>query len=71
MRNADAMRIVDETLPIAERLELTRETIELIITRGAVAGGSVPAERGNDHPHRRRLRGSGRRPARASSSVAG
>jgi class 3 adenylate cyclase/tetratricopeptide (TPR) repeat protein len=30
----DVVRICDETLPIAERLELVRETLELIVTRG-------------------------------------
>jgi class 3 adenylate cyclase/tetratricopeptide (TPR) repeat protein len=33
-RDADALRIVDDTLPIAERLDLTRETVELLVTRG-------------------------------------
>ena len=34
-RSEDAVRMVDATLPTAERLDLTRETLELIITRGA------------------------------------
>ena len=34
-RSEDAVRMVDATLPIAERLDLTREILELIITRGA------------------------------------
>jgi class 3 adenylate cyclase/tetratricopeptide (TPR) repeat protein len=38
-RNQDVLRVVDETLPIAERLELTRETLELIITRGPALAG--------------------------------
>jgi class 3 adenylate cyclase/tetratricopeptide (TPR) repeat protein len=33
-RSDEVLRVVDETLPTAERLELTRETLELIITRG-------------------------------------
>ena len=33
-RPDDAIRLVDEMLPIAERLELTRETLELLVTRG-------------------------------------
>jgi hypothetical protein len=33
-RSEDAVRVVDDILPTAERLELTRETIELLITRG-------------------------------------
>jgi class 3 adenylate cyclase/tetratricopeptide (TPR) repeat protein len=33
-RSVDAVRLVDETLPTAERLELIRETIELLVTRG-------------------------------------
>ena len=33
-RTDDALRLVDETLPSAERLQLTRETLQLIITRG-------------------------------------
>jgi class 3 adenylate cyclase/tetratricopeptide (TPR) repeat protein len=31
---AEVVRICDETLPIAERLELVRETLELLVTRG-------------------------------------
>ena len=38
-RGDDAVRIIDATLPTAERLELTRETLELIITRGAALAG--------------------------------
>ncbi len=34
-----ALRVVDETLPMAERLELTRELLELLITRGAALAG--------------------------------
>nr|MBA2266479.1 AAA family ATPase [Chloroflexota bacterium] len=33
-RAADAVDVVDDILPTAERLELTRETIELLVTRG-------------------------------------
>ena len=33
-RPEEAVRVVDETLPTAERLELTRETINLLATRG-------------------------------------
>ncbi len=33
-RPEDAMTVVDEVLPTAERLELTRETLELLVTRG-------------------------------------
>ena len=33
-RTADALRLADETLPTAERLQLIRETLHLIITRG-------------------------------------
>ena len=33
-RPEDAVRLVDETLPMAERLELTWETLMMIITRG-------------------------------------
>jgi hypothetical protein len=33
------LRIVDRTLPVAERLELTRETTELLVTRGAALAG--------------------------------
>ena len=41
----DALRIVDETLPVAERLELVRETLELLLTRGAtLAGAGRPRE---------------------------
>ncbi len=35
-RHADALRLVDETLPTAERLELIRETLQLLVTRGPV-----------------------------------
>jgi hypothetical protein len=38
-RGDDAIRIVDATLPTAERLELTRETLGLLITRGAALAG--------------------------------
>ena len=34
-----ALRVVDETLPMAERLELTRELLDLLITRGAALAG--------------------------------
>ena len=34
-RQEDTLAIVDATLPTAERLELTRETLGLIVTRGA------------------------------------
>jgi tetratricopeptide (TPR) repeat protein len=33
-RDADAIRLIDDILPTAERLDLTREAIELLITRG-------------------------------------
>jgi class 3 adenylate cyclase/tetratricopeptide (TPR) repeat protein len=33
-RPAEAMAVVDDILPTAERLELTRETLELLVTRG-------------------------------------
>jgi class 3 adenylate cyclase/tetratricopeptide (TPR) repeat protein len=33
-RSEDAVRVVDATLPLAERLDLVRETLELIVTRG-------------------------------------
>jgi tetratricopeptide (TPR) repeat protein len=33
-RDAEAIRMIDDVLPIAERLDLTRETIELLVTRG-------------------------------------
>ncbi len=33
-RSADAVRVVDETLPAAERLQLTREILALLVTRG-------------------------------------
>jgi class 3 adenylate cyclase/tetratricopeptide (TPR) repeat protein len=38
-RGADAVKIVDEILPTAERLELIRETIELLVTRGPALAG--------------------------------
>jgi len=38
-RGDDAVRIVDATLPTAERLELARGTLELLITRGAALAG--------------------------------
>ncbi len=34
-RHADAIRIADETLPLAERLGLVRETLELLVTRAS------------------------------------
>ncbi|HEX7172221.1 MAG TPA: adenylate/guanylate cyclase domain-containing protein [Candidatus Limnocylindria bacterium] len=34
-----ALRVIDETLPMAERLELTRELLELLVTRGAALAG--------------------------------
>ncbi|MCY7373610.1 MAG: AAA family ATPase, partial [Spirochaetaceae bacterium] len=37
-RPDDAVRVVDETLPAAERLQLTREILELLITRGPTLG---------------------------------
>ena len=44
-RGNDALQIVDETLPVAERLELVRETLELLVTRGAtLAGAGRPRE---------------------------
>ncbi|HET9879811.1 MAG TPA: adenylate/guanylate cyclase domain-containing protein, partial [Candidatus Limnocylindria bacterium] len=33
---AESLRIADETLPVAERLDLVRETLEVLVTRGAV-----------------------------------
>jgi class 3 adenylate cyclase/tetratricopeptide (TPR) repeat protein len=33
-RPNDAIKLVDETLPTAERLELTREAVQLLVTRG-------------------------------------
>ncbi|MEO8247218.1 MAG: adenylate/guanylate cyclase domain-containing protein [Chloroflexota bacterium] len=33
-RSQDAVRVVDATLPLAERLDLIRETLSLIVTRG-------------------------------------
>ena len=38
-QSSEAVRLVDETLPIAERLELVRETLMLIITRGPALAG--------------------------------
>jgi class 3 adenylate cyclase/tetratricopeptide (TPR) repeat protein len=38
-RADDAVKVVDEILPTAERLELTRETIELLVTRGPALAG--------------------------------
>ena len=38
-RRADAIRIVDRILPIAERLDLVRETISLATTRGPALAG--------------------------------
>jgi class 3 adenylate cyclase/tetratricopeptide (TPR) repeat protein len=38
-RAADAVAIADETLPTAERLDLPRETLALLITRGAALAG--------------------------------
>ncbi|HEY8921095.1 MAG TPA: hypothetical protein VIN32_00520, partial [Candidatus Limnocylindria bacterium] len=38
-RGEDAVKVVDGTLPTAERLELTRETIELLVTRGPALAG--------------------------------
>ena len=38
-RLQDAIHLVDEILPTAERLELTRETIELLVTRGPALAG--------------------------------
>jgi tetratricopeptide (TPR) repeat protein len=44
-RNEDVLRVVDEALPVAERLELARETLELIVTRGpALASLGRPRE---------------------------
>jgi hypothetical protein len=44
-RGDDTLRIVDETLAVAERLELVRETLELLVTRGAaLAGAGRPRE---------------------------
>jgi len=37
-RGHDALRLVDETLPAAERLGLTRETLHLLVTRGPILG---------------------------------
>ena len=38
-RVGEAIRLVDDTLPTAERLELIRETIELLVTRGPALVG--------------------------------
>jgi class 3 adenylate cyclase/tetratricopeptide (TPR) repeat protein len=38
-RGEDAIHVVDDILPTAERLELTRETIELLVTRGPALVG--------------------------------
>jgi tetratricopeptide (TPR) repeat protein len=38
-RGDDAVKLVDEILPTAERLELTRETIQLLVTRGPALAG--------------------------------
>ena len=38
-QGTDALRVIDETLPVAERLELTRELLELVVTRGAALAG--------------------------------
>ena len=38
-RTEDAVRTVDETLPTAERLELARETVDLLTTRGPALAG--------------------------------
>ncbi|MEO8639574.1 MAG: adenylate/guanylate cyclase domain-containing protein [Chloroflexota bacterium] len=38
-RSDDAVKIVDEILPTAERLELPRETIALLVTRGPALAG--------------------------------
>jgi class 3 adenylate cyclase/tetratricopeptide (TPR) repeat protein len=38
-RTDDAVKVVDEILPTAERLELTRDTIELLVTRGPALAG--------------------------------
>ncbi|MBA2263043.1 MAG: AAA family ATPase [Chloroflexi bacterium] len=38
-RGVDAIQVVDDILPTAERLELTRETIELLVTRGPALVG--------------------------------
>jgi class 3 adenylate cyclase/tetratricopeptide (TPR) repeat protein len=44
-RGDESVRVVDRTLPVAERLELTRETISLLVTRGAaLAGRGRPRE---------------------------
>ncbi len=44
-RNDESLGIVDATLPTAERLELARETIDLVVTRGAdLASLGRPAE---------------------------
>jgi class 3 adenylate cyclase/tetratricopeptide (TPR) repeat protein len=38
-RTADAVAIADETLPSAERLDLPRETLNLLVTRGPALAG--------------------------------
>jgi len=38
-RAADAVAIADETLPTAERLDLPRETLDLLVTRGPALAG--------------------------------
>ena len=37
--NADAIAMIDDILPTAERLDLTREAIELLVTRGPALAG--------------------------------
>jgi tetratricopeptide (TPR) repeat protein len=39
-RGDDSLRIIDQTLPVAERHELLRETLELLVTRGAALAGA-------------------------------
>ena len=38
-RTGDSVRTVDEVLPTAERMELTRETVDLLVTRGPALAG--------------------------------
>jgi class 3 adenylate cyclase/tetratricopeptide (TPR) repeat protein len=38
-RTEDSVRTVDEVLPTAERLELARETVDLLVTRGPALAG--------------------------------
>jgi class 3 adenylate cyclase/tetratricopeptide (TPR) repeat protein len=45
-RHEDALRVVERTLPVAERLDLKSEALELIVSRGAVLAGSQRIQEG-------------------------